>query len=135
MTLEQAEQIVSTVVSVVVSNDRTLLRRSRFGNSSLCDISNAFALDIAKNRQFLGSDPNARARCRDYASKAAGLVALIPQMAISDVDADKLDGLTPGSTEYKRLRVAAIMRQLDDNDPESQRFLKLEALDSCTAAS
>ena len=131
MTLAQAEKISSLVAGVVGSKGHSgFCRRSQFGGCSLVDISNAIALVIAKNRQVAYQDANARRRCREYADKAGALVVSLRMVVIPDAEAEKLSRLDRNSAEYKAARGQLLSSLLDDNNPEWQRFLKLEALDS-----
>jgi hypothetical protein len=131
MTLAEAEAISSMVPAVVASTGSSgFCRRSQLGNWSMVEISNAFALMIAKNRQLVGADLNGKRLCREYAEKASGILVSLRMIVISDADADRLGRLERGSAEYEEARRKLVIGLLEDRSPEWQRFLKLEGLDS-----
>jgi hypothetical protein len=131
MTLAQAEAISSVVPEVVASRGSSgFCRRSQLGNWSLVEISQAFALMIAKNRQLVDQDPNARRLCKDYAEKAAAVLASLRMTVIHDAEADRLSKLDRDSAEYDEARRKLVISLLQDTSPEGQRFLKLESLES-----
>ena len=131
MTLNEADQISDFVINLVASKPRKgFCRTSQLRGRSMCEISNAFALATAKRRQISSYDPALREKCKEFADKAGALVASLKMVFIPDTDAEKLNQLPHDSTEYKKVFSQLMIRQLDDSDPESQQFLKLETLDS-----
>jgi hypothetical protein len=131
MTVAQAEAICSVVPGVVASKGSSgFCHRSQLGNWSMVDISNAFALLIAKNRQMVAADANARRLCKEYAEKAGALLVSLRMIVISDADAERLSRLDRGSPEYDEARRKLVISLLEDKSPEWQRFLKLEGLDA-----
>jgi len=131
MTLVEAERISEYVTNLIASKPRDgYCRTSQLRGHSLCEISNAFALVIAKRRQVAGDDPSLRKQCRGFADKAGALVPALRMAVIPDADAEKLSRLARESADYGRAFSQLISKQLDDRDPEWQRYLKLEALDS-----
>jgi hypothetical protein len=76
MILADAEKISDHVVNLFASKPRHgFLRTSQLRGYSPFEISNAFALVIAKRRQIAGDDPALRRECREYADKAGTLVS------------------------------------------------------------
>jgi hypothetical protein len=131
MTLAEAETISLALPDVVASRGSSdFCRRSQLGNWSLVDIWKAFALMIAKNRQVVASDANARRLCNEYAEKAGALLMSLRMIVIPDAEADRLGLLKRGSKEYEEARRKLIIHLLEDKSPEWQRFLKLQALES-----
>jgi len=129
--LVEAERISQYVTNLIASKPRDgFCRASHLHGHSLCEISNAFALVLAKRRHIAGDDPSSRNQCREFADKAGGLVPALRMAVIPDADAEQLGRLARESFEWKRAFSDLISKQLDDRDPEWQRFLKLEALDS-----
>ena len=66
----------------------------------MVDIFRAFALVVAKNRQEIASDPNARRLCREYAEKAGALLMSPRMIVIPDAEADRLNGLARNLPEF-----------------------------------
>jgi hypothetical protein len=131
MTIAQAEALCSTVPDVVASKGSSgFCRRSQLGNWSMVDIAKAFALMIARNRQLVAHDKNARRLCKEYAEKAAALLVSLRMIVISDSDADNLSRLERNSDEYNEARQKIVIGLLEDKSPEWQRFLKLESLEA-----
>src|SRR3954464_9640375 len=131
MNLAQAEAISLALPDVVGSRGRSeFCRRSQLGNWSMVDIFNAFALMIAKNRQMVATDPNARRLCYAYAEKAGALLTSLRMIVIPDAEADRLSRFERDSPEYAEARRKLVISLLEDKSPEWQRFLKLENLDS-----
>src|SRR5262245_43017708 len=131
MTLAQAEAISLVLPEVLASKDRSgFCRRSQLGNWSMIDIFNAFALMIAKNRQLVGQDANAKRLCKEYAEKAGALLVSLRMVVISDADADRLGRLNRDSPEFHEARQKVVIGLLEDRSPEGHRFLKLETLDA-----
>jgi hypothetical protein len=101
MTLAQAEVICSALPGVVASKGGSeFCRRSQLGSWSMVDIFRAFALVVAKNRQEIASDPNARRLCREYAEKAGALLMSPRMIVIPDAEADRLNGLARNLPEF-----------------------------------
>src|SRR5690349_14550753 len=122
MTLAQAERIVSIVSGLVASDSRTgMFRKSQIGSWSLCDISNAFALAIAKNRQICLDGTAGRRRCREYADKAGALVVSLRMIVVPDEQLEALARLEQGTASYSVARGKIIQQQLDDQSPEWQK--------------
>jgi hypothetical protein len=96
----------------------------------MVEISNAFALVIAKNRQIVARDPNARRLCKEYAEKAAALLISLRMIVIPDAEAERLSRLKYDSQEYDEARRKLVITLLEDKSPEWQRFQKLEGLES-----
>ena len=131
MTLAQAESISSLLPDVVASRGSSeFCRRSQLGNWSIVDVSKAFALMIAKNRQLVADDPNAKRLCKEYAERASAFLVSLRMIVIPDADADRLKNLDRDSTEYNEARRKLVIALLEDRSPEMQKFLKLESLDS-----
>lgn len=131
VTLTQAEAISALVPEVVASKGSSgFCRRSQLGNWSMVDISHAFALIIAKNREMVAADPNGRRLCREYAEKAAAMLVSLRMIVIPDAEADRLAALKPESKEHEAARRKLVIGLLEDKSPEWQRFLKLEGLDA-----
>ena len=130
MTLAQAEAICSALPDVAASKGRSeFLRRSQLGNWSMVEIAKAFALVIAKNRQEIAPDPNARRLCKEFAEKAGALLVSLRMIVIPDAEADRLRAIEPDSAEYNEARRKLVISLLEDKSPEWQRFLKLETLE------
>lgn len=96
----------------------------------MIDVFNAFALMIAKNRQLVAGDENAKRLCRDYAEKAGSLLMSLRMILIQDADAERLNRLDRNSAEYDQARQKVVIGLLEDRSPEMQRFLKLGTLDA-----
>lgn len=96
----------------------------------MVDISHAFAVVIARNRQMVAADANARRLCKEYAEKAGALLVSLRMIVIPDADAERLSRLKRDSPEYAEARRKLVISLLEDKSPEWQRFLKLEALDA-----
>ena len=134
MTLAQAEAICSLTPEVVASKGSSgFCRRSQLGSWSTVEIAKAFGLMIAKNRQVVAKDPNARRLCREYAEKAAALLVSLRMIVIPDAEADRLSQLNRNSPAYDEARRKLVISLLEDKSAEWQRFLSLEGLDSFNA--
>jgi len=96
----------------------------------MVDIWKAFALMIAKNRQIVATDANARRLCNEYAEKAGALLMSLRMIVIPDAEADRLSLLKRDSKDYEEARRKLIIHLLEDKSPEWQRFLKLQTLES-----
>jgi hypothetical protein len=139
MTVEQADKISSLVIGLFTNRPPTaFLRRSQLQGYSFTDISRAFALVIAKRRKDASGDPAMYKKCFDYADKAAALVASLhgPLPVLPDELADKIDRI-PCDSKTSPVNVARVRAMNDDpafhsdeHDPEIQRWLKEESLDS-----
>jgi hypothetical protein len=131
MTLAQADEICSVLPQVLASRGRSeFCRRSQLGNWSMVDIFKAFALVIARNRQSVAADGNARRLCNEYAEKAAALLTSLRMIVIPDAEADRLSRLERDSPEYHEARRKLVISLLEDKSPEMQRVLKLRTLES-----
>src|ERR1051325_6548112 len=105
MILAQAEAISSVVPEVVGSRGSSgFCRRSQLASWSMVDIAHAFALMIARNRQLVDRDENAKRLCDEYAEKAAALLTSLRMIVIPDSEADALSRLEPDSPEYEEAR-------------------------------
>lgn len=96
----------------------------------MVEIFKAFALIIAKNRQTVAADANAKRLCKEYAERAGGLLTSLRMIVIPDAEADRLSRLERDSPEYNEARRKLVISLLEDKSPEMQRFLKLQTLDS-----
>jgi hypothetical protein len=131
MTLAQAESICSVLPEVVASKGRSeFCRRSQLGNWSMVEIFKAFALIIAKNRQTVAADANAKRLCKEYAERAGALLTSLRMLVIPDAEADRLSRFERDTPEYNEARRKLVISLLEDKSPEMQRFLKLQTLDS-----
>jgi hypothetical protein len=131
MTLAQADEICSVLPQVFASRGRSeFCRRSQLGNWSMVEIFKAFALVIARNRQTVAADANARRLCKEYAEKAGALLTSLRMIVIPDAEADRLGRLERDSPEYNEARRKLVISLLEDKSPEMQRFLKLQTLES-----
>jgi hypothetical protein len=66
MTLTEAERKSDHFISLLASKPRdSFCRTSQLGGLTLCEISNAFALVIAKRRQIAGEDSSLRRKCKE----------------------------------------------------------------------
>lgn len=126
MTLKQAEYITDHVAKVFAVKGTNFFPRSQLQGYSFTEISQAFALMIAKNRQIAWYSAEMKVGCDKYADIVGALIASFQTTIAPDADVEKIAKYQPDSAERKELARQIFLRQLETRTPEREKLLKEE---------
>jgi hypothetical protein len=131
MTLAKAHRIVEISVDAFASKPTTnFCPRSALRGHSFAEISKAFSLVIAARRQIAEEDADLRKSCDEFAKLAAGHVAWLDQMVVSDASFDRLSRIPIDSPERKRALVDAHIASRAENQKQSDELGQAETQES-----
>jgi len=132
MNLDKAEEIVK-VFSIALQGKKTTLpvrRKSDLKGFTLSEIDTACKLIIARNYLEFNGTPEGDDLFKKVVGNFGFSIYGIFTLFVDDEEFNELEKMDRSSTDYKKKLSTLVSKGANENNPEYQKFLQLETMES-----
>jgi hypothetical protein len=131
MNLDKAAEIVNVFGKALEGKNTTskLRRKSDLKGFTLSEIDTAHKLILARNFQFTGT-PEGDAIFEKTVGSFGYSIGIYFLLFVDDKEFDELEKMDRSSNDYKKQLSTSATKGANENNPEYQKFLQLESIES-----